>query len=201
MATVYPVLYRLGVTPWEANRDDGPLAQVLAARPPGQALDAGCGTGRQAVAIAEHGWTVTGVDGVGQALRRARARAQAAGVSDRARFVQGDVAHLDDLLGQEQYHLVLDVGCFHGLSDPERAAFAGWVTRHTSAGAVVLLHTVSPRSGVGPRGIDDTGVRAVFGPAWALSTTESTTAGGGPLRGAAFRWCTLTRLAEGSGRE
>lgn len=200
MANAYPVLYRLGVTPWEANRDDGPLAEMLATRPAGRALDAGCGTGRQAVSIAEHGWTVTGVDGVGQALRRARARAQTAGVSDRARFVQGDVARLDDVLGEQRYDLVLDVGCFHGLTDPERAAFAGWVTRHTDEGAVMLLHTVLPRTGVGPRGIDDAGVRAAFGAGWSLSTTASTTTGGGPLRGAVFRWCILTRHADSSGR-
>lgn len=200
MANVYPVLYRLGVTPWEANRDDGPLAEVLATRPPGRALDAGCGTGRHAVSIAEHGWTVTGVDGVGQALRKASARAETAGVGDRATFVQGDVAHLDSVLGEERYDLVLDIGCFHGLTDPDRIAFAGWVTRHTADGAVLLLHAVLPRSGVGPRGIDDAGVRAAFGPAWSLSSTESTTAGGGPLRGAVFRWCVLRRRADGSGR-
>src|SRR5665647_2929434 len=155
MANAYPVLYRLGVTPWEANRDDGPLAEVLATRPPGRALDAGCGTGRHAVSIAEHGWTVTGVDGVGQALRKASARAETAGVGDRATFVQGDVAHLDSVLGEERYDLVLDIGCFHGLTDPDRIAFAGWVTRHTADGAVLLLHIVLPRSGIGPRGVDD----------------------------------------------
>src|SRR6478752_2203383 len=201
MPNAYPVLYRIGVTPWEANRDDGPLTEVLASRPSGRALDAGCGTGRHAVSIAEHGWTVTGVDGVGQALRKARARAETAGVSDRATFIQGDVAHLGDLLGEERYDLVLDVGCFHGLSEPERAAFAGWVSRHTDEGAVVLLHTVVPRTGMGPKGTDDAGLLVAFGPAWALSTTNSTTVGGGPLRGAAFRWCMLTRLAPSSAAE
>jgi hypothetical protein len=67
MANACPVLYRLGLSPWEANRDDGPLAEVVVTRPPGRAPDAGCGTGRHAVSIAEHGWTVTAVDGVGQA--------------------------------------------------------------------------------------------------------------------------------------
>ena len=56
MPNAYPVLYRIGVTPWEANRDDGPLTEVLATRPSGRALDAGCGTGRHghaALALAD----------------------------------------------------------------------------------------------------------------------------------------------------
>ena len=195
MASAYPLLYRFGLTPWEANRDDGPLAEVIATRPPGRALDAGCGTGRQAVSMAERGWKVTGVDGVGQALRKARARAEAAGIAHRTTFVEGDVTDLGALLGGDRYDLVLDVGCFHGLTEPERASFGGWVTGHTDKDAVVLLHVVAPRSGIGPKGVSDAGVRTAFGPSWSLSTTTSTTVGGGPLRGAAFRWCVLTRDA------
>lgn len=76
----YPLLYRLGITPW--NRDAVPtrLVEVVSERTSaGRAPDLGCGTGRDAVYLAEHGWTVTGVDGVRQALM-ARARSQRAGV-------------------------------------------------------------------------------------------------------------------------
>jgi 2-polyprenyl-3-methyl-5-hydroxy-6-metoxy-1,4-benzoquinol methylase len=62
---------------WEDNDDTGPLADVVAHRPPGVALDAGCGTGRHAIWLAQQGWTVVGVDGVEKALREARARAGA----------------------------------------------------------------------------------------------------------------------------
>lgn len=76
MSLAYRVLYRLGKTPWEDNDDTGPLAEIVTNRPPGRALDAGCGTGRHAVALAEQGWTVTGVDAVPRALTVARDRAQ-----------------------------------------------------------------------------------------------------------------------------
>jgi SAM-dependent methyltransferase len=34
----------------------------IARTPPGTALDLGCGTGTNAIAVARHGWRVTGVD-------------------------------------------------------------------------------------------------------------------------------------------
>lgn len=96
--STYGLLYRLGLTPWENNTDTGPLAQIVSDRPPGRALDAGCGTGRHAVALAERGWAVTGVDLVDHALEQARERAALAAVSDRTTFIEGDVTRLDDVL-------------------------------------------------------------------------------------------------------
>ena len=43
----------------EANRF---LIQEAAGLPPGRALDLACGEGRNAIWLAERGWTVTGVD-------------------------------------------------------------------------------------------------------------------------------------------
>ena len=46
-------------------------------------LDIGCGTGRHAIELARRGWTVTGIDLSADQLRRARAKARAAGVTVR----------------------------------------------------------------------------------------------------------------------
>ncbi len=48
---------------------------------PARALDAGCGTGADAVWLAQHGWTVTGVDIAPSALAAAADRATRAGAS------------------------------------------------------------------------------------------------------------------------
>ncbi|MFB3819944.1 MAG: class I SAM-dependent methyltransferase [Candidatus Methylomirabilales bacterium] len=53
-------------------------------------LEAGCGSGRDALYYAEQGFAVTGLDLSGNGLRRARARARAAGLA--VAFVQGDLA-------------------------------------------------------------------------------------------------------------
>src|SRR5579872_6189035 len=50
---------------------------VEAARslPPGRALDLACGTGRNALWLAQHGWSVTAVDGSPAAIEILRERA------------------------------------------------------------------------------------------------------------------------------
>lgn len=67
------------------------LQEHLSALPPGTALDAGCGTGAEAVWLAGHGWRVTGADLSPHALREAAARATQAGVADQVSWVEADL--------------------------------------------------------------------------------------------------------------
>ena len=98
----YRLAYRLGFHPWEDLAEHPPFADALlglVAReedgdgPPfGRALDLGCGSAVWGVRLARRGWTVTGVDVVERALRRAQDRAAAAGVDLRTRARVADVA-------------------------------------------------------------------------------------------------------------
>ena len=92
MSLAYRMMYRLGVTPWEHAEPPGPLAGLIEgpdALPPGDMLDIGCGTGRDAIYCARHGWTATGVDTVARALDSARRNARQAGAN--VRFLQADI--------------------------------------------------------------------------------------------------------------
>ena len=60
--------------------------------PAGTALDAGCGTGAEAIWLARHGWRVTGADISSTALATAAERASAAGLQPRIEWVQADLA-------------------------------------------------------------------------------------------------------------
>jgi SAM-dependent methyltransferase len=54
--------------------------------PPGNALDLACGSGRNALWLAEHGWSVTAVDGSPVAIEILRSRASERGVTVDARI-------------------------------------------------------------------------------------------------------------------
>ena len=58
---------------------------------PGIALDAGCGTGAEAIWLATRGWQVTGADISATTLARAADRAAQASVSERVTWVEADL--------------------------------------------------------------------------------------------------------------
>lgn len=70
--------------------DDIAFYQGYAERAGSPLLEVGCGTGRLTVPLAAAGFHLTGLEAAGAMLERARARAEAAGVADRIRWVQGD---------------------------------------------------------------------------------------------------------------
>ncbi|MFC5187688.1 class I SAM-dependent methyltransferase [Actinomadura harenae] len=65
------------------------VAEECAGLAPGRALDVACGEGRNALWLAELGWTVTGVDFSAVAIARARELAETRGIS--AEFLVEDV--------------------------------------------------------------------------------------------------------------
>ena len=164
----YRVLYRLGITPWERDTVPTPLVELGAQYPsPGRALDIGCGTGRDAVYLAARGWTVTGVDGVPRALDAAKQRAHASSVD--VNWVRGDVTRLQTLGIGEGYELLVDRGCFHGLTDTERDQYAAGVAAVAAPGARLLMFAFRPRRrGLGPRGVTSDQVTHHLGGAWEL---------------------------------
>ncbi len=71
------------------------LAQLAELRPGQRLLDVACGQGTSALLLArEHGLIVDGVDLGEESLQRARAAAEQAGLTDRARFSTGDAERL-----------------------------------------------------------------------------------------------------------
>lgn len=74
------------------------LREVLARHPvPGRrALDLACGTGTLALALADDGWQVVGLDESEPMLAQARAKAAMLDTTGQARFVYGDMRQIDD---------------------------------------------------------------------------------------------------------
>jgi cyclopropane fatty-acyl-phospholipid synthase-like methyltransferase len=173
MSLLYELLYLAGVRPWERGGVVPQLEELVEGRgalPPGHALDIGCGTGGPSVYMASHGWQVTGVDIVARALRRARARAAEAGVS--LRLLHADVARLADVaFVAGGYGLLFDSGCYHGLDEARRDAYARAVRRLAAPGAAMLLFALTPGGMARPRtfrGASPEEMDARFGRDWEL---------------------------------
>jgi len=100
-----------GNPPWDTNRVPPELQDFIDSSYPGRALDLGCGTGTNIIALAKHGWDATGIDYIPKAIRTARKKALKSDVS--AKFERMDVTKLNKLQGQ--FDLILDIGCYHSL--------------------------------------------------------------------------------------
>ena len=176
MSPAYRILYRVGFTPWEGMVKSMPIVEQISAlfareeagrQPPyGQALDLGCGSGIWAVRLAARGWQVTGVDFVPKALRRARERAQEAGVE--VRLIEGDVTALRTTGVGSGFRFLLDFGVFHGLelTNDQREAMGREVSAVAAPGATMLMLAWVPgRRRLLPRGASRSDIEAAY-PAW-----------------------------------
>jgi cyclopropane fatty-acyl-phospholipid synthase-like methyltransferase len=160
----YRVAYLVGFKPWDRGVSPPELVEVMEgakALPPGKALDLGCGTGTNAIYMAQHGWDVTAIDFTRRAVAAARKKAAAAGVEPR--IVEGDVTHLDALGVGSGYSLLFDLGCYHSIPHVERPAYAKGVTAAAAPGATMLLFGFAPgQMRFGPTGMTRTELQERF---------------------------------------
>ncbi|WP_433598082.1 class I SAM-dependent methyltransferase [Nocardia sp. CA-135953] len=137
----YEMYYRLGLAFWDTFDVDRGLVELIegpTALPAGRALDLGCGTGRNSVYLARHGWRVTGVDMVEEAISKAQERARAEEVTG-IRFVHADILKLDtDDIGSD-FTLFVDFGCLHSVPWSARDAYAEVVTAFAAPHAVLWI--------------------------------------------------------------
>lgn len=142
--------------PWDTGISPPELLEHIATHPPGRALDLGCGTGTNVITLAKAGWQVTGVDFVRRAIQVARRKVRQVGVNADLRV--GDVTRLDDLRGP--FDLILDIGCYHGLSTPGKQAYRENLCNLLAPTGNFLMYSIF-RQEAGP-GMLEEDVRAFF---------------------------------------
>lgn len=170
---LFRTLYRLGFTPWDAHALPGSLTSLIEGQTitPGAALDLGCGTGDNAIYLAEHGWQVTGVDFVDKALKKARKKA-----GDRPiRFTKADVTQLRSEGISGSYDLVIDSGCLHGMDDDDRSGYVREVSAVTAPGGRLLIVAFVPGSSYGVAGITSGDIQRRFVDDWTLLASGNET--------------------------
>jgi SAM-dependent methyltransferase len=164
--------YHHGPAPWDVGHPQ-PAIERLAARGAftGDVLDAGCGTGENALLIAALGLPVLGFDVAETALAMARENASKQGLD--AEFVAADALRLDRL--RRRFTTVLDSGLFHTFDADEKPRYAASlasVTEHDGTLYVLCFSDEGPDTGPHPVSRED--LRAAFSRAngWNIVTIE-----------------------------
>ena len=138
----------------------------------GTVLDAGCGSGENALHLASLGLPVLGVDVAETALAIARAKADARGIE--AEFALADAFELDRL--GRRFETVLDCGLFHTFDADERPAYVASLASATEhAGTLYVLcfsDDDGPETGPHPVGREELGAAFNPGSGWDLAAVE-----------------------------
>ena len=124
--------------PWDTGISPPELLEFITSHSPGRALDLGCGTGTNVITLAKAGWQVIGVDFARRAIQVARRKIRQAGVTADLRV--GDVTRLEDLRGP--FDLILDIGCYHGISPPGKQAYRENLKRLLSPTGDYLMYSI-----------------------------------------------------------
>ena len=136
MKWFYEVMYKHFRAPWEI----GPREELVTlvedgALPPCRAIDLGCGTGANAIYLAQHGFDVTGVDFAPAGLEKATRAAADAGVS--VDFVLDDLTDLRHAHGS--FDFLLDYGVLDDLRPRQRELYKRSILPLTRPGSRFLL--------------------------------------------------------------
>jgi SAM-dependent methyltransferase len=126
-----------GDTPWDIGKPDFNLIQTVAATPikPCKALEIGCGTGDNAIWLAQQNFQVVGIDASEVAIEKAKSKAGESNV--KCDFIVSDI--MTSRIEGAPFGFAFDRGCFHTLdSDQERRRFAEIVHGYLGADSLWL---------------------------------------------------------------
>lgn len=140
-------------TPWPSPE----LAGALAVLPSGRTVDLGCGTGSDAILLAQHGASVVGVDVSATAVSLAAAKARDAGAG--VEFVVADVLRLP--LPDASVSLATDRGCLHYLDGEERLGYGRELQRVLRPGGLLFLRGMAAPARY-KAAVTDAAIRSLF---------------------------------------
>lgn len=171
--------------PWDASYRDGPAPWDIGAPQPavvgladagvlrGVVLDAGCGTGDNALYLAAHGPRVLGIDVAETAVSIARERAATRELD--VEFIVGDALQLSRL--GRLFDTVLDCALFHALDHDEREQYVAGLEAVTRPGAWLYLLCFSDEDPetAGPHPVSRDELAAPFikqGSGWSITSVS-----------------------------
>jgi cyclopropane fatty-acyl-phospholipid synthase-like methyltransferase len=187
--------------PWDT---DGPTPfvqdLVQAGQVRGEVLDAGCGTGENAIYLAGQGYRVVAFDAAPAAIEKARVKARQRGIA--ATFAVADAREL--MAWDARFETIIDSGLFHVMGkNADRLRYARALRRVSRPGAVVHLLAFKDRgprwlgrlgtwlrvciSGFGTHGVTEEEIQVAFSDGWTIEPIEERLYGWGTFRLARIR--------------
>jgi SAM-dependent methyltransferase len=151
--------------PWDIGRPQPAFVEVVRAGElsKGGVLDAGCGTGENALYLAEKGFSVVGVDLATRAIDAAKAKS-----TERKLKVDFRIANALSLEFKNDYFdNAIDSGLFHTFDDSNRVDFAREIARVLKTGGKYFMLCFSdkePTNWGGPRRITKEEIETTFSP-------------------------------------
>ncbi len=167
----FDALYQ-GVPPWEIGGPQPVFVRLAdAGAVEGRVLDAGCGTGENALMLASRGFDVTGFDAAPTAIQLAERKAGERRIQ--VRFVVWNALDLNSF--GERFDTVIDSGLFHVFDDERRARYVQGLATILRPGGHYFMCCFSDRQpgDWGPRRVTQDEIRAAFGTGWNVERIEA----------------------------
>jgi len=153
------------VPPWDVGRPQPAFVELVRTGELNgdKVLDVGCGTGENALYLAEKGFTVIGVDLTNRAISAAKAKA--AEKKLKVDFREGNALSLD--FKDSAFDNVIDSGLFHTFADDDRPVYAREVARVLARRGKYFMLCFSekePTNWGGPRRVTRKEIESTFSP-------------------------------------
>jgi cyclopropane fatty-acyl-phospholipid synthase-like methyltransferase len=144
--------------PWDTGIPAPEIVRFIAGKAPGNALDLGCGTGTNLLYLAQHEWTVTGIDLAPLAIFKAKRKLK----NYPKTLLTADATKLAGLELPGPYDLAVDMGCFHTLIETGRPGYVKGVEKWVKPEGVLMIYAFQPSEYSGVKGIAREEMTAYF---------------------------------------
>ena len=161
----------LSLPPWDIGRPQGEIIRLAEeGEIRGVVLDAGCGTGENALFLSDLGYEVTGIDAAGAAIRKAKQKSMGRKVP--AVFLEWDALEIYGL--GKRFDTVIDCGLFHVFSDEERPLYVEGLSMVLVPGGTfrMLCFSEMEPGDWGPRRVTQREIREAFDRGWRVDSIQ-----------------------------
>ncbi|MFI5456575.1 MAG: class I SAM-dependent methyltransferase [Isosphaerales bacterium] len=158
-----------GQAPWDIGGPQKAFVDI-ADQINGSILDAGCGTGENALFFASRGHKVTGIDFLAEPINRAKQKATDRSLA--ATFLVMDALALKDQ--PEVFDTVIDSGLFHVFNDNDRRRYVLALAKVLKPGGRLFLLCFSDEEPgtQGPRRVSRQEIEVAFAEGWKIESIE-----------------------------